>query len=133
MPFSGVLNIPHAARRAGALLPTARCSPFSAVARVGHDAPLGGLVTQHVVKNAEQTVLIAGDELRKRVVVTGGGTTTGGTGGTCTTASWSSSQVYTAGNTVSWSGHNWSAKWWTQGEEPGTTGEWGVWQDLGAC
>ncbi|NUS10760.1 MAG: lysozyme [Streptomyces sp.] len=66
---------------------------------------------------------------------TGGTTTTGGsTGGTtCTTASWSSTQVYTGGNTVSWKGHNWKAKWWTQGEEPGTTGEWGVWQDLGAC
>ncbi|MBY8876076.1 chitinase [Actinacidiphila acidipaludis] len=73
---------------------------------------------------------------------TTGGTTTGGTttgggttggGGTCTTASWSSSQIYTGGNTVSWKGHNWKAKWWTQGEEPGTTGEWGVWQDLGAC
>jgi hypothetical protein len=66
---------------------------------------------------------------------TTGGTTSGGTTGgtTCTTASWSSSQVYTGGNTVSWEGHNWQAKWWTQGEEPGTTGEWGVWQDLGAC
>ncbi|MCL2585100.1 MAG: carbohydrate-binding protein, partial [Streptosporangiales bacterium] len=68
---------------------------------------------------------------------TTGGTTTGGTtgggGGTCTTASWSSSQIYTGGQTVSWNGHNWQAKWWTQGEEPGTTGEWGVWQDLGAC
>ncbi|MEE4541298.1 chitinase [Streptomyces sp. V4-01] len=64
---------------------------------------------------------------------TTGGTTTGGGGTTCTTASWSSSQIYTGGNTASWKGHNWKAKWWTQGEEPGTTGEWGVWQDLGAC
>ncbi|SEG48762.1 chitinase [Actinacidiphila yanglinensis] len=64
---------------------------------------------------------------------TTGGSTTGGSGSTCTTASWSSSQVYTGGDKVSWNGHNWSAKWWTQGEEPGTTGEWGVWQDLGAC
>ncbi|WP_333770674.1 chitinase [Streptomyces sp. IBSBF 2435] len=65
---------------------------------------------------------------------TTGGTTTGGSGGTtCTAASWISSQVYTGANTVSWKGHNWKAKWWTQGEEPGTTGEWGVWQDLGAC
>ena len=65
---------------------------------------------------------------------TGGSTTGGTTGGTsCTNASWSSTQIYTAGNKVSWKGHNWNAKWWTQGEEPGTTGEWGVWQDLGAC
>ncbi|WP_031515899.1 chitinase [Streptomyces sp. NRRL F-5123] len=68
---------------------------------------------------------------------TNGGTTTGGstTGGTgsCTVASWSSSAIYTGGNQVSWKSHKWQAKWWTQGEEPGTTGEWGVWQDLGAC
>jgi chitinase len=67
---------------------------------------------------------------------TTGGTTTGGTTGgssTCANASWSASQIYTGGNKVSWKGHNWNAKWWTQGEEPGTTGEWGVWQDLGAC
>jgi chitinase len=63
---------------------------------------------------------------------TTGGSTTGGTG-TCTTASWSSSQIYVGGDKVSWKGHTWQAKWWTQGEEPGTTGQWGVWQDLGAC
>ncbi|MGW5198134.1 carbohydrate-binding protein [Streptomyces spiralis] len=64
-----------------------------------------------------------------------GGTTSGGSSGgsTCTIAAWNSSQVYTGGNAVSWNGHNWKAKWWTQGEEPGTTGEWGVWQDLGSC
>ncbi|MET8536804.1 chitinase [Streptomyces sp. NPDC056653] len=54
-------------------------------------------------------------------------------GGTCTAAAWSSSAVYTAGNTVSYGGRTWKAKWWTQNETPGTTGEWGVWQDLGAC
>jgi chitinase len=67
---------------------------------------------------------------------TTGGTTTGGTtggGGTCTLPSWSASAVYVNGNKVSWKGHNWNAKWWTTNEEPGTTGEWGVWQDLGAC
>ncbi|MFI0718601.1 chitinase [Streptomyces sp. NPDC021224] len=63
---------------------------------------------------------------------TTGGSTTGGTGN-CHVASWSSSAIYTGGNQVSWKGHTWQAKWWTQGEEPGTTGEWGVWQDLGAC
>ncbi|NUS17449.1 MAG: glycoside hydrolase [Streptomyces sp.] len=54
-------------------------------------------------------------------------------GGTCTLPSWSASAVYTGGNQVSWKGHNWQAKWWTTNEEPGTTGQWGVWQDLGAC
>ena len=54
-------------------------------------------------------------------------------GGTCTAAEWSSTAVYTAGNEVSHNGHTWKAKWWTQGEEPGTTGEWGVWEDEGPC
>ncbi|MFI0720342.1 glycosyl hydrolase family 18 protein [Streptomyces sp. NPDC021224] len=59
-------------------------------------------------------------------------TVTGGTTA-CTAAPWTSSAVYVGGNTVSHNGHTWKAKWWTTGEEPGTTGEWGVWQDLGAC
>ena len=53
--------------------------------------------------------------------------------GTCTAATWDKSAVYVGGNTVSWKGHTWKAKWWTTNEEPGTTGQWGVWQDLGAC
>ncbi|MEU2023932.1 chitinase [Streptomyces sp. NPDC016469] len=54
------------------------------------------------------------------------------TGG-CTAAAWSAGAVYTGGNTVSYGGHTWKAKWWTQNETPGSTGEWGVWQDLGPC
>src|SRR5690606_31712356 len=27
----------------------------------------------------------------------------------------------------------WQAKWWTQGDTPGSGGEWGVWTDKGAC
>jgi chitinase len=41
--------------------------------------------------------------------------------------------VYTGGSLVSHKGHTWKAQWWTQNEEPGTTGEWGVWKDQGAC
>jgi chitinase len=52
---------------------------------------------------------------------------------TCTTTAWDRAAIYVANNTVSHKGHSWRAKWWTQGEEPGTTGQWGVWQDLGAC
>ena len=37
------------------------------------------------------------------------------------------------GNVVSHNGHKWTAKWWTKGEEPGTTGQWGVWRDDGVC
>ncbi|MEU9720923.1 glycoside hydrolase family 19 protein [Streptomyces sp. NPDC047976] len=46
---------------------------------------------------------------------------------------WNSSAVYTGGMNASHGGHNWQAKWWTQGETPGTTGQWGVWSDQGAC
>ncbi|MEU8890499.1 glycosyl hydrolase family 18 protein [Streptomyces sp. NPDC048442] len=60
-------------------------------------------------------------------------TVTGGTGHQCTAAPWASATVYTGGQQASHKGHTWKAKWWTTGEEPGTTGEWGVWQDLGAC
>jgi hypothetical protein len=53
--------------------------------------------------------------------------------GECTAADWSAGTVYTGGDQVSHDGHTWQAKWWTRGEEPGTTGQWGVWKDLGAC
>ncbi|MFB6613458.1 glycosyl hydrolase family 18 protein [Streptomyces sp. NPDC085524] len=41
--------------------------------------------------------------------------------------------VYTGGQEVSYNGRKYKAQWWTQNETPGTTGEWGVWKDLGAC
>lgn len=76
------------------------------------------------------------------VTVTGTGTTThsvtysltvGGGGGGCTGSTWDPGDIYVGGDLVTWKGHNWRAKWWTTDEEPGTTGQWGVWQDLGAC
>ncbi|CAL9639213.1 chitinase C-terminal domain-containing protein [Streptomyces sp. enrichment culture] len=57
---------------------------------------------------------------------------TGGTG-QCAAPAWDAAASYGGGTTVSHQGHTWKSKWWTKGEEPGTTGEWGVWQDLGAC
>ncbi|WEH36912.1 lytic polysaccharide monooxygenase [Streptomyces sp. AM 4-1-1] len=66
----------------------------------------------------------------------GGGGDDGGNGeepGDCTTAAWNAGNVYNGGETVSYNGHNWRAKWWVAGDKPGTTGEWGVWEDLGAC
>ncbi|MFJ3978850.1 glycosyl hydrolase family 18 protein [Streptomyces sp. NPDC090021] len=41
--------------------------------------------------------------------------------------------IYTGGSEVSHNGRKYKAQWWTQNETPGTTGEWGVWKDLGAC
>ncbi|MFI2783725.1 glycoside hydrolase family 19 protein [Streptomyces sp. ALB3] len=43
---------------------------------------------------------------------------------------WSASAVYWGGGTASYNGHNWSAKWWTQNERPGTVD---VWADQGSC
>ncbi|MFD5435409.1 glycoside hydrolase family 19 protein, partial [Kitasatospora sp. NPDC127067] len=45
---------------------------------------------------------------------------------------WNSSAVYTGGAAVSYNGHNWLAKWWTQNEPPSTGGS-GVWSDQGGC
>ncbi|MFD9075712.1 chitinase C-terminal domain-containing protein [Streptomyces lasiicapitis] len=83
---------------------------------------------------------LAGDLARGTTVVEPG-TGTGPTDppdptdppGTCTSPAWAASSEYGNGTTVSHKSHHWKAKWWTKGEEPGTTGDWGVWQDLGAC
>jgi serine protease len=42
--------------------------------------------------------------------------------------SWKATTTYIGGEVVSWEGQLWLAQWWTVGEEPGTTGEWGVWR-----
>ncbi|MFD8481695.1 glycoside hydrolase family 19 protein [Kitasatospora sp. NPDC059673] len=54
------------------------------------------------------------------------------TAATACASPYSASQVYTGGMTASYNGHNWNAKWWTQGETPSTAGS-GVWADQGAC
>jgi chitinase len=47
---------------------------------------------------------------------------------------WSAAQVYVGGNQASQSGHNYTAKWWTQNESPAThSGQWDVWADNGTC
>jgi chitinase len=56
---------------------------------------------------------------------------TGGTGG-CTAAAWNSTIAYNGGQQVSYGGHTWTAKWWTQGDIPGNNSQ-GVWTDNGAC
>lgn len=48
-------------------------------------------------------------------------------------AGWQRATAYLAGNRISYQGRNFEAKWWTRGEVPGATGQWGVWQDLAAC
>ncbi|WP_308445811.1 lytic polysaccharide monooxygenase [Chitinolyticbacter albus] len=47
---------------------------------------------------------------------------------------WNASTVYAAtGTKVTYNGRNYQNKWWTQGDNPSQSGQWGVWQDIGAC
>ncbi|HSC80196.1 MAG TPA: glycosyl hydrolase family 18 protein [Chitinolyticbacter sp.] len=46
---------------------------------------------------------------------------------------WTSSGVYTGGQRVTYNGVNYEAKWWTQGDNPAQSGEWGVWKNVGNC
>lgn len=41
---------------------------------------------------------------------------------------WNSTTIYNNGDIVSYDGKLWVAQWWTEGQVPGTTGEWGVWK-----
>jgi hypothetical protein len=47
-------------------------------------------------------------------------------------APWDRTAVYWGGARVSFEGHRWTAKWWTQGDVPGRNGQ-DVWRDDGAC
>ncbi|GAA2336324.1 glycosyl hydrolase family 18 protein [Dactylosporangium salmoneum] len=68
--------------------------------------------------------------------VCGGGTTTptptGGTGNCAGLSAWVSTTAYTGGQSVTYGGHKWTAKWWTQGDIPGNNSQ-AVWTDNGAC
>jgi chitinase len=61
----------------------------------------------------------------------GGGTTTTNPPSSGCAAAWNSGTAYTGGQEASYNGHDWTAKWWTQGDTPG--GPAGVWTDDGAC
>ncbi len=52
--------------------------------------------------------------------------------GGCTAPPWNPTTAYTGGQQVSFNGHQWTAKWWTQGDTPGNNSQ-GVWTDNGAC
>lgn len=55
-----------------------------------------------------------------------------GTIDTCDNA-WDAANVYTGGDKVTQDGTLYEAKWWTQGQDPSQSGEWGVWKNLGAA
>ncbi|CAO3675448.1 unnamed protein product [Umbelopsis vinacea] len=55
-----------------------------------------------------------------------------GSGATCSGVSaWSSATAYVGGSTVTYNGHLWTAKWWTEAETPSSSSS--VWVDGGAC
>ena len=52
----------------------------------------------------------------------------------CTAPAWNAATAYVGGTTVSYNGHTYTSKWWTQGEQPDThSGQFDVWTDKGAC
>ncbi|GAA1972465.1 glycosyl hydrolase family 18 protein [Kitasatospora viridis] len=55
------------------------------------------------------------------------------TPGSCSAPSWSSAAVYATPTQVSWKGHLYTNKWWTTGEDPSLSGQWGAWTDNGPC
>ena len=52
--------------------------------------------------------------------------------GGCTAAAWVSTTAYNGTAIVSYNGHQWTAKWWTQGDIPGNNAQ-AVWVDDGPC
>lgn len=52
--------------------------------------------------------------------------------GACTAAPWISTTAYVGGSAVLFGGHQWVAKWWTQGDQPGNNAQ-DVWTDQGPC
>jgi chitodextrinase len=65
------------------------------------------------------------------VTITVGGGNTGNCGGV---PAWTAAGVYTGGTQVSYNGKLYTAKWWTQGEQPDThAGEGQVWQYVSDC
>ncbi|MEE3918749.1 carbohydrate-binding protein [Micromonospora sp. BRA006-A] len=54
------------------------------------------------------------------------------TGGACAAPAWAAGTAYPGGAVVSYGGHRWTSRWWTQGDVPGTNSQ-GVWTDNGPC
>jgi chitinase len=50
----------------------------------------------------------------------------------CADPAWVASTAYNGGARVSYNAHEWTAKWWTQGDIPGNNSQ-NVWTDAGAC
>ncbi len=54
--------------------------------------------------------------------------------GSCTFPVWNATTAYVGGTSVTYNGHTYTSKWWTQGEQPDThSGPYDVWVDKGPC
>ena len=69
------------------------------------------------------------------VIFPGGGPTPTSTAipGGCTAPAWKAVKIYDTDDVVSHEGREYRAKWWTQGDNPAQSDQYGVWEDLGAC
>lgn len=52
---------------------------------------------------------------------------------TCTYPEWDPTLQYHAGALVSYQGFNYAGMYWSQGENPSTSGQWGAWRNDGPC
>ncbi|WP_372770853.1 trypsin-like serine protease [Pseudoalteromonas sp.] len=79
-------------------------------------------VTLTVVDSSGQT-----DSISKTLTITDGNQNN------CQAPTWDALQVYFAGDQVSLNNKVYQANWWTQGENPEQTGQWGAWSLVGQC
>ena len=57
----------------------------------------------------------------------------GDTGNCNGVAAWSPNRVYNSGDQVRQNATIYQARWWTQGDSPQSSGQWGVWARVGSC
>ncbi|EJU00743.1 glycoside hydrolase [Dacryopinax primogenitus] len=64
----------------------------------------------------------------------GGTTNVGSTPSSCNNVpAWDASSIYLVNDSVSYNGMTYTAKWWTQGDVPDQSGQWGVWKPGQSC
>lgn len=140
--FSWVLTARHATSTWEYFVGGSRIAVFDdggrqPAANVSHNVNLGGR-TGRITVLARWNIADTANAFYACVDLQVGGTgtnpppTTEPPGPACGTP-WSATAVYNGGAIVSYNGRRWQAQWWTQGEVPGTTGQWGVWRDQGSC
>ncbi|WP_127529631.1 glycosyl hydrolase family 18 protein [Paenibacillus kobensis] len=82
-------------------------------------------------KDAAGNQSAASAPLTVKTAVSGGGDGGGTTG--CSDPAWAAANVYTGGQRVVYNGIVYEAKWWTQGDQPDLSGDYGVWKKIGGC